>query len=1217
VSKHQPGSYSVRFAVAAALGSAAFLACSPQVYAAEEVEEELEEVQVTGSRILRRDTESNSPLVSVEAASLENRSGLNIESYLNQLPQYNPATTPTTAQFDVQITPVNSVGISSVSLRGFGPNRNLVLVDGHRSVPINALMVTDINYIPSALIERVEIISGGASAVYGADAIGGVTNFITRNNFQGAEFDLQKGIAETGDGEETRAYGLFGTNFADGRGNVTLETEYYKREASFRRNRDFYTDSYSDPTVGSPDFFVFGYNGMNSALSFNLTGNAALDALFPNRPVYPATDANGLPNPGAGLQTGFRNTGGIGIFEGWRFNRDGSIFNPGAFGAGAGNNINKFTSHGGVIDGKEYALQNVYDGTLGAVQGQVMNIIKWYNPDAYVSSPQTRHSFYASGNFDLTDSISIYSRATFANSTTKTRLFPANASFGWEASIPYNPTTDSPLNPALNYADTALLRLAIADPTNALYRNPNFIPTGAAGAQHPVSVEMSVLLNSRTNLFSGLSAASTPWILETFPKASFDDRATLNRNQVWQVEGGVKFDLPVKDWTGDVYFAHGESDTYNQATGNNSLSRWRALVSAADYGRNARLSGNQNGASVGFGAGDITCGSGFYATVFGGDARPSQDCIDAVAAQLQTNTHNTQEVAEVTFQGGVFNLPAGEVRSAVGFQYRSNTAQFTPDILQSQSSFTDQVIGVYPTGYLNAKISVKDVYGELLVPVLSDLPFLKKLELELGGRQSEYSATDSTFTYKITGNIEINDYLRFRGGYNKATRAPNLGELFLNTQEFFGTGGNFGDPCSGRSNAPYGAGGVAPDMTTNPPTEPPTQIASGQTVAGATSAYLICQAQMTATALTAFYGPSSNAAAPGPGGGFAWLLQRGNPDLKSEVADTYTAGLVVASPFENAWVSNVTATFDWYKVNINNAIQQYSTDYAAYLCYGTTLVTTPAQAAAQAATRQCQNTPRNAATGGATNALIEYSNQATIKTSGFDLGLNWVVGLSDVGFESIPGRVGMNVQASFLNYYKTKTSPAVFDVETDWKGTFGPTLAGTNGGSFDYRLFTSFSYMLDDMSFGVRWRHLPSISAATQASQDAIIKNNERVAAGGAGIRLSYTPITSVAAGAYDILDASFNWSINKTLSLRAGIDNLLNTRPKITAKSNGYPYDPAQSLAANTAALAAVCDAAAQALGCQDPTTFSLASSGAGTTNAGYYDVLGRRYFVGLKATF
>ncbi len=299
-------------------------------------------------------------------------------------------------------------------------------------------------------------------------------------------------------------------------------------------------------------------------------------------------------------------------------------------------------------------------------------------------------------------------------------------------------------------------------------------------------------MNSRANPVSG---AAGSW--ETYPKDSFDDRATVNTNYVWQMEGGLRFDIPWKDWTGEAYFAHGESDTYNQASGNNSLSRWRALVTQPDYGRNAAISGNQNGASLGFGAGDITCGSGFYDTIFKGDAVPSQDCIDAVGAVLQTNTHNKQEIGELNFQGGLFNLPAGELRAAAGFQYRKNWAHFTPDILQSERSFTDQVIGVYPTGYLDVSTSVRDYYGELLVPVLSDLPFLKKLELELGGRYSDYEDTDSTFTWKATANIEINDWFRVRGGYNKATRAPNLGELFLNTQEFFGVGGNFGDACSG------------------------------------------------------------------------------------------------------------------------------------------------------------------------------------------------------------------------------------------------------------------------------------------------------------------------------------------------------------------------------------------------------------------------------------
>src|SRR5699024_954980 len=117
-----------------------------------------EEIVITGSRIVRRDFQSNSPIVTINSDDFEAQSGLNFESYLNQLPSFNPASSPTTTQGDVQPSAVNSVGIASVSLRGFGANRSLVLVDGRRPVPINALMVTDINSIPSALIERVEVI---------------------------------------------------------------------------------------------------------------------------------------------------------------------------------------------------------------------------------------------------------------------------------------------------------------------------------------------------------------------------------------------------------------------------------------------------------------------------------------------------------------------------------------------------------------------------------------------------------------------------------------------------------------------------------------------------------------------------------------------------------------------------------------------------------------------------------------------------------------------------------------------------------------------------------------------------------------------------------------------------------------------------------------------------------------------------------------------------
>src|SRR4029079_15948863 len=121
----------------------------------------------------------------------------------------------------------------------------------------NASMAVDINTIPAAAIERVEIISGGASSTYGADAVAGVTNFILKKNFQGLELDGQMGVTQDGDGFEYQLSGIVGTDFADGRGNISLAMSMNTREASLRSNRKWYRDLFRDTsTTGGSQFFI-------------------------------------------------------------------------------------------------------------------------------------------------------------------------------------------------------------------------------------------------------------------------------------------------------------------------------------------------------------------------------------------------------------------------------------------------------------------------------------------------------------------------------------------------------------------------------------------------------------------------------------------------------------------------------------------------------------------------------------------------------------------------------------------------------------------------------------------------------------------------------------------------------------------------------------------------------------------------------------------------
>ncbi|MDR2216380.1 MAG: TonB-dependent receptor [Nevskiaceae bacterium] len=1157
----------------------------PVAFAADGADE-LTEVTVTGSRIVRRDTEANSPLVSVDSAALESRAGLNVESYLNQLPNFNPAATPTTTDTDVQVTPINTVGIATVSLRGFGANRGLVLLDGRRISPVNSMMAVDINGIPSSMIRRVEIISGGASATYGADAIGGVTNFIMRRDYEGLEADLQYGITEAGDGQETRASALVGTGFGEGRGHVTFAAEYYDRQAAYDKNRSFYTDAWKDPSVGGNFLgFLFGANGYH--MLSNPPNPGILGAILDSQ-GRPSSNIPVFSFPGNGNNNNVR------------FNGDGSLFLP------ASNNAWSWT---GGIDNARYALYNVYDnGFCNSTNAttcpggpQLIQQVKYSETETYTSAPQTRYSFMTTAGYDLSDRVHFNTSARFAQSRTKTFLAGTPMSLGWEASIPYNATTDSPIDPALTLTP-ALTAQILANPE--AYRNPNFIAHGAQGAQHPVPVSMALMLNSRTT-----APLTTDWVLEAWPLDSFGRRATENTLTSWQIETGLSYDLPVRDWTAELYYSRGETHTYDVAYGDNSLARWRGMVTAADYGRGAELQSNRTnnpGVSPGFASIAVPCTSGFYETIFFGDVPASEDCTYAVTAPLQTDTQTQQDVVEVNLQGGLFELPAGEVRGALGYQYRRNATQFRPDILQSTASFTDQPIGVFPSGYMDAQTKARDFYAEALVPVIKDFG-VNKAELELGIRFSDYDYTKSTTTFKILGNIEITDSLRVRGGFNRATRAPNMGEMFLPLQQLFGGTVVFGDPCGLLSNSPFGAGGAAPNPV--PGSGGPAVLAAGQTQAGAQSTKLICEAQMgngttPGTAAYDFYLVNPQPAAGA--GGNLFLNQVGNPNLRSETADTWTAGLVIQSPFDNAWLRGLTATIDWYKISIKDAILPYSVDYARYLCYGTVQVTTVAEAQAQADTDACRVVPRNERTGGTLTMQLSFDNQATVNTSGIDFAVRWNAPLADLGLASVPGGVSLSVEGTWLDYYRTKQSPFSFDPEIEWKGSLGPNLPSFNAGSYGYRLFTTLGYNLPSVGVNLRWRFLPSVVVNSVAQREAVIRNNAQ-AASGEGTRLSYSPGSNLPVASYSVFDLSGYWNINQMLALRLGIDNLFNRQPASSGRTTGFPYGTD---------IDSLCPSDPNS-GCQRPGAYSLPSSGAGSTSAGYYDVLGRRYYVGLKVRF
>jgi outer membrane receptor protein involved in Fe transport len=242
-------------------------------YAQEEGTATVEEVLVTGSRVRRADLQSSSPLSVLDSEQIRSTGSSNIEDSLNMLPQVTPGDTAFNNPGD---------GIATVDLRALGPARTLVLVNGRRLTPSSTRGVVDLNNIPSALVERTEVVTGGASAVYGSDALAGVVNFVLRSDFDGFESTAGYGVSGKGDGDRLDVSATLGTSIAEGRGNAVLFANYSKRNPVLQGSRDVFAIDVNggSPTGAAGRFDNTGLNPFPTAASFLGSGGNSRDYAF-------------------------------------------------------------------------------------------------------------------------------------------------------------------------------------------------------------------------------------------------------------------------------------------------------------------------------------------------------------------------------------------------------------------------------------------------------------------------------------------------------------------------------------------------------------------------------------------------------------------------------------------------------------------------------------------------------------------------------------------------------------------------------------------------------------------------------------------------------------------------------------------------------------------------------------------------------------------------
>ncbi|WP_395331647.1 TonB-dependent receptor [Novosphingobium sp. BL-8H] len=726
--------------------------CSTQAYAQEapaDTKSDAEAGQaivVTGSRISSPNLESANPVAVLTGEQIFSSGNLSVGDQLNELPMLRSNfSQANSTRF------LGTRGLNLLDLYGLGTQRTLVLVNGRRHVGSDVLVngvSVDVNTIPADLIERVDIMTGGASGVYGSDAIAGVVNFVLKEDFDGIRARGQTGISTYGDAGKQFVSFVAGKNFAEGRGNITLAAEYSHSDDFYasdrpglRRNQNFVITDV-DP-AGSPN----GSNGIPDRTFYNDIHSATISlggqvAAYVNPTAAPcgvggngrAFTCNYLFQPNGSLvpQTGER----IGI---------------GPNGSFQGGN-----------------------GTTGR-EGQLVAL----SPDLQ------RYTVNLAGHYEITPALVPFFEAKYSRTDARGSQSGPFFSQGTTLGDPRERVRLD--NPYLS-ADA---RQTLTDAFMASTVNVN---TGAAlsasalAAQQAAIADGSFQFNLRRN-----------W-------TDFGMRDEQIKRETFRIVGGVKGDFN-DDWHYELSANYGQHKERNVITGNVNVQRYLlALDSTTDANGNI-VCRSQIDPSAAFSyvtgggtatdprlAGDIA--SCVPLNPFG-QGSVSQAAKDYILTKSVATGKITQFDAVGFISGDTsqfFNLPGGPVAFSVGGEYRRETLKYDlDDLTQEGYAFYNAI-----PGFDSPAFEVKEAYAEIALPILKDRPFFEDLSVRGSGRISDYKgATGTVTTYGAEAIWSPVRDLKFRGTYARAIRAPNLSELYSAVGQNYAP--NFTDPCSARN----------------------------------------------------------------------------------------------------------------------------------------------------------------------------------------------------------------------------------------------------------------------------------------------------------------------------------------------------------------------------------------------------------------------------------
>ena len=871
----------------------AFAADQPAAPAASTVQE----VVVTGSRIPHPGLTSVSPLTTVGSQDIKLQGVQNIEDMVNSLPQ-------AMASFGAMESN-GATGTATVNLRGLGNARTLVLIDGKRlqaGDPITP--VPDLNFIPSALVDRIDIVTGGASAVYGSDAVAGVVNFIMKKDFEGLRIDVQYGFDQhdqhnsqidkavhnsatvignsvtlpTGsvtDGGRTSVSIVGGSNSADGNGNVTFYFNYQHTDPVLEAKRDFTACSLSTN---------------NTDTTFQYCGGSSTS--FPGR--FTINNANT------------------------------------AFGK---NGIDHCTS-GGNPSGCNFTI----DSTGNVVPFTNASLYN-FAPLNYLQRPDERYTAGEFSHYQINPHLDVYSSFMFMHDVSDAQIAGSGAFFGNAYDI------NCGNNPLLTASESQHFCEDV---------NGNPLP---AGTLTPIEL-------GRRDV-EGVG------------------RVSHIEHTEYRYVIGARGEI-TDGWNYDVYGQYGYSLLNSIQEGFFSIAKTNNALDVISDG-----SGGIECASAAARAAGCVPWNIFNNPAFPGGVNAAQLKYLETTAQQEGYIQEQVVSANITGDLSKYGIKSPWAKDGVGVSFGT---EYRREVLNNQfdAAFTSgDLAGIGGAPQSNAgAFDVKELFGEVRVPLVQDMEFAKEISLEAGYRYADYSSAGSVDAEKLGADWQITPDIRLRGSFERAVRAPNVNELFGPQAPGLASGT---DPC-----------------------------------AGSTPAFSAAQCANTGVGPTQFGSVVQCVSSQ------CNIVSGGNPELKPETSDTKSFGAV----FTPSFLPGFNLSVDWFDINVRGVIQVLPLAVALDTCAQSPTATLTVEG--QTAT-YCSLIKRDPNTGqlfGAGFVNLPTVNAGLLHTEGVDLESNYRINVSDWGMGD-HGSLVFNLVGTYTE--KLFTQEPGLGGSFDCAGLFGTT----------------------------------------------------------------------------------------------------------------------------------------------------------------------------------